>query len=98
MGWERRKTKRPHVCNKPDRFSYSIRTAEIGDIWRCRKCKTRWELLDRGLPFTNWVGPRVETRWRKADPDPEYQLPPAVAEPPRQTGTDWLYSVEEGKA
>jgi len=109
MGWERR-AKKPHTCQRPDQFAIHRRRGEVGDIWTCRKCKTRWELTYAGIATTNLIGPGLEPRWRRrGTPDyellfgepndeTEHELPPAIADPPRQTGTDWLYSVTEKDA
>jgi len=109
MGWERR-AKKPHTCQRPNTMQTSRRNAEAGDIWKCRKCGTRWELTYAGIPSANRAGPMHENQWRRRgtpdyeavfgipDDQAEYELPPTIADPPRQTGTDWLYSVAENDA
>lgn len=98
MGWERRK--REHTCRLPDAWRIQRHQAKTGDIWTCWRCKARWELAYPGIPSTNLIGPGVEPQWikhgspediwRDGPPDSSGPMPP-----PRQTGTDWLYTVQE---
>lgn len=139
MGWERR-AKRKHECNRPNVFETERKRAEVGDIWKCRKCGTRWELTYKGVYSETRAGPAHENEWKKlptprspgvprkpkpmlASPEPLIPAPmgrrtppdlswiqtetihgsgrrtgPHPIDPPRQTGTDWLYSAPEGKA
>lgn len=101
MGWERR-TKKPHTCNLPDAWKIQRRSAEVGDMWRCLRCGARWELKYAGIASTKLIGPATEPRWvQPGSPEdvwPEDYEPLPAADPPRQTGTDWLYSVQENKA
>lgn len=104
MGWERRK--REHTCRLPDEWEIQRKGADVGDVWTCRRCKARWELTYPGITSDNRSGPMHEPRWIKhGSPEDIWRdgplpskgpMPPPPA--PRQTGTDWLYSVEEGKA
>lgn len=88
MGWERR-TKREHECNLPSEWQTERKCAKVGDIWRCRKCGTRWKLTYKGIYSTNRAGPMHENSWSKlGSPEDIWR-----DDPPRQTGTDWLYTV-----
>lgn len=137
MSWERRK--REHECKLPTVLETWRKQAEAGDVWNCRKCKSRWQLTHKGVYSETSAGPMHENEWKKlrvpqrpgvprepkpmtANPEPMIPAPhrrqppdtswiktetihgsgkttgPHPIDPPRQTGTDWLYSVEEGKA
>jgi hypothetical protein len=103
MGWERQ-TKRIHTCSRPDAWQTYRKRAETGDIWTCRKCKTRWELTFKGIPSKGRAGPLHENTWRRRgsedyeavfgtpDTDADYDL---MLPPSRKTGTGWLYTVPE---
>lgn len=107
MGWERL-TKREHSCNRPDAWQTQRRHANVGDIWKCRRCGTRWELTFKGIPSRDRAGPLHENTWRRRGPEDyeavfgvpddgtEYEHP--TADSPRQFGTGWLYTErEDGK-
>lgn len=95
MGWERR-AKREHTCEQPNALQAERKHADVGDIWKCRKCGARWELTYKGIYATNRAGPLHENTWRRRESeDYEAVFPPPGVEPPRQTGTDWLTTTLE---
>lgn len=100
MGWERRRRK--HECELPTVLQTWRKHAEVGDIWRCRKCKTRWELTYKGVYSETRAGPMHENEWKKLWPpqspgvprepkpmpaSPELMIPAPAARPP---DTSWI--------
>lgn len=103
MSWERRTKKREHTCDRPNAAKTERKRADVGDIWKCWRCGTRWELTYKGIPSANRAGPIHENTWHRIippgtprEPKPMPRNPePMIPAPHRQTGTDWLYTEPE---
>lgn len=112
MTWVRRQPPR-HRCTPPvldDPYPLARAVGNIGDLWRCDACPKLWRVADasegqrgRITLGTKWMpatlGQRLRHWGQGRHPVDGYQPTGDIeGDPPRQTGTDWLYSVEEKRA
>lgn len=104
MVWIRRQQPK-HKCTPPTTGNIPAIGAvgSIGDLWRCDTCKKLWRIADasegnlgRHVIGKTWkpatLRQRLRYYWAEGTVYPD-----DITDPPaRQTGTDWLHSVEEG--
>jgi hypothetical protein len=109
--WVRRQQPK-HECAPPvnEGDIPGIRAAgSIGDLWRCDTCQKLWRVADanegqrgRVTLGSKWMPAtrrqRIRHYWDAGKIYPDDVFTPDIEDPPRQTGTDWLYTVEEKRA